>query len=108
MIVIIELRYPIVFLILNVVRKVQIYLDQLTRNVSRALTFSVVTGLVVCSQSLPASRLFEYQWPHEKGAEWYMLQEQVCDFLAVVSFKRKYPGESTAQCCIIGLEYQVS
>ncbi|XP_033628093.1 supporter of activation of yellow protein-like isoform X2 [Asterias rubens] len=39
----------------------------------------------------PAENLFEYQWPPEKGSEWYFVQEQVCEFLQVKSFKRKYP-----------------
>ena len=42
---------------------------------------------------MPASKLIEYQWPQEKGSEWYMLQEQVTEYLDIVSFKRKYPGE---------------
>ncbi|XP_041353041.1 dentin sialophosphoprotein-like [Gigantopelta aegis] len=38
----------------------------------------------------PAENLFEYQWPQD-GGEWYMLQEQLSEFLAIKSFKRKYP-----------------
>ncbi|XP_064600353.1 PHD finger protein 10-like isoform X2 [Liolophura sinensis] len=44
-----------------------------------------------CHGAFPAANLFEYQWPQETGAEWYMLQEQISEFLAVKSFKRKYP-----------------
>ncbi|GAB1601423.1 uncharacterized protein LOC115217352 isoform X1 [Argonauta hians] len=35
-------------------------------------------------------QLFEYQWP-DMSSEWYILQEQVCEYLTVKSFKRKYP-----------------
>ncbi|KAI0212002.1 PHD finger protein 10 [Lamellibrachia satsuma] len=41
--------------------------------------------------TMPAGKLIEYQWPQEKGSEWYMLQEQVSEYLDIVSFKRKYP-----------------
>jgi hypothetical protein len=42
-------------------------------------------------QVFNADRLFEYQWPQD-GGEWYLLQEQVSEYLGVLSFKRKYPG----------------
>lgn len=42
------------------------------------------------SQTFPAENLFEYQWP-DKSGEWYILQEQVSEYLGVKSFKRKYP-----------------
>lgn len=32
----------------------------------------------------------EYQWPLQ-GGELYMIQEQISTYLAVKSFKRKYP-----------------
>ena len=51
-------------------------------------------SVCVCSPTMAASKLIEYQWPQEKGSEWYMLQEQVTEYLDIVSFKRKYPGES--------------
>ncbi|XP_076336666.1 PHD finger protein 10-like [Tachypleus tridentatus] len=38
----------------------------------------------------PVENLYEYQWPPEKG-DFYMLQEQISEFLGVKSFKRKYP-----------------
>lgn len=42
----------------------------------------------------PASKLFEYQWPlGDEGAEHYMLQEQVKDFLDIRGIQRKYPGQ---------------
>lgn len=39
---------------------------------------------------LSADHLFEYQWPVGKG-EYFILQEQISDFLGIKSFKRKYP-----------------
>lgn len=38
-----------------------------------------------------AENLFEYQWPPDQSGEYYILQEQISEFLAVKSFKRKYP-----------------
>ncbi|CAH1792046.1 unnamed protein product [Owenia fusiformis] len=36
--------------------------------------------------------LFDYQWPQDdKHAEQFVLQEQVSNFLGILSFKRKYP-----------------
>ena len=37
--------------------------------------------------------IFEYQWPQTKGGEFHVLQEQISEFLGVLSFKRKYPGK---------------
>jgi len=42
---------------------------------------------------LTASNIFEYKWPQEPDADFYMLQEQISLFLDVKSFKRKYPGK---------------
>ncbi|GAB6022106.1 hypothetical protein CHUAL_006249 [Chamberlinius hualienensis] len=41
----------------------------------------------------PAENLFEYQWPlgSSTAGEYYILQEQISEFLGVKSFKRKYP-----------------
>ncbi|XP_064478222.1 PHD finger protein 10-like [Ornithodoros turicata] len=39
---------------------------------------------------ITADKIFEYQWPLE-GGDAYILQEQICEFLQVKSFKRKYP-----------------
>ena len=40
-----------------------------------------------------AANILEYRWPpHEKGVDWYLIQEHVSEYLGVVSFKRKYPG----------------
>ena len=43
----------------------------------------------------PASRLFEYQWPlsNSEGIDFYILQEQVIDFLDIRGIQRKYPGK---------------
>lgn len=40
--------------------------------------------------TITADKLFEYHWPSDCG-DAYMLQEQVCEFLNVKSFKRKHP-----------------
>ncbi|XP_029450130.1 PHD finger protein 10 isoform X3 [Rhinatrema bivittatum] len=47
---------------------------------------------VYCSSYFPAENLIEYKWPPDEMGEYYMLQEQVSEYLAVTSFKRKYPG----------------
>ncbi|XP_062852012.1 PHD finger protein 10 isoform X2 [Trichomycterus rosablanca] len=39
----------------------------------------------------PAENLTEYKWPPDETGEYYMLQEQVSEYLGVTSFKRKYP-----------------
>ncbi|XP_024243902.1 PHD finger protein 10 isoform X2 [Oncorhynchus tshawytscha] len=39
-----------------------------------------------------AENLTEYRWPSDGSGEYYMLQEQVSEYLGVTSFKRKYPG----------------
>lgn len=41
----------------------------------------------------PAENLTEYKWPPDDTGEYYMLQEQVSEYLGVTSFKRKYPGK---------------
>ena len=43
------------------------------------------------SDVFSAESLFEYQWPQEKGAEHWMLQEHVQEYLGLSSFKRKHP-----------------
>lgn len=45
----------------------------------------------------PAENLTEYKWPADDTGEYYMLQEQVSEYLGVTSFKRKYPGECVMQ-----------
>ncbi|KAM9316984.1 PHD finger protein 10 [Gastrophryne carolinensis] len=44
-----------------------------------------------CSSYFPAENLVEYKWPPDETGEYYMLQEQVSEYLGVTSFKRKYP-----------------
>ncbi|XP_039604210.1 PHD finger protein 10 isoform X1 [Polypterus senegalus] len=39
----------------------------------------------------PAENLIEYKWPSDDMGDFYMLQEQVSEYLGVTSFKRKYP-----------------
>jgi hypothetical protein len=42
---------------------------------------------------LSADKLYIYQWPiDEPHADLHVLQEQICDYLSLKSFKRKYPG----------------
>ena len=48
-------------------------------------------GAEATSDAFSAESLFEYQWPQEKGAEHWMLQEHVQEYLGVSSFKRKHP-----------------
>ncbi|XP_053566972.1 PHD finger protein 10 isoform X2 [Bombina bombina] len=43
------------------------------------------------SNYFPAENLTEYKWPSDETGEYYMLQEQVSEYLGVTSFKRKYP-----------------
>uniref|UniRef100_A0A4W3GTY4 PHD finger protein 10 n=2 Tax=Callorhinchus milii TaxID=7868 RepID=A0A4W3GTY4_CALMI len=43
------------------------------------------------STYFPAEMLIEYKWPADDTGEYYMLQEQVSEYLGVTSFKRKYP-----------------
>ncbi|XP_046885149.1 PHD finger protein 10 isoform X1 [Hypomesus transpacificus] len=43
------------------------------------------------SAYFPAENLTEYKWPADDSGEYYMLQEQVSEYLGVTSFKRKYP-----------------
>ncbi|XP_060618498.2 uncharacterized protein [Anolis sagrei] len=38
-----------------------------------------------------AENLIEYKWPPDEMGVYYMLQEQVSEYLGVISFKRKYP-----------------
>ncbi|GFY38108.1 PHD finger protein 10 [Trichonephila inaurata madagascariensis] len=42
------------------------------------------------ASTFPPENLFEYMWPQDNG-EFFILQEQICDYLNVKSFKRKYP-----------------
>ncbi|CAF4320934.1 unnamed protein product [Rotaria sp. Silwood2] len=44
---------------------------------------------------LSADKLHIYQWPiNEPHADLHVLQEQICDYLSLKSFKRKYPDIS--------------
>lgn len=43
---------------------------------------------------MSADKLHVYRWPTgEPHAELHVLQEQICDYLSLKSFKRKYPGK---------------
>ncbi|XP_075858888.1 PHD finger protein 10 isoform X2 [Microcebus murinus] len=46
---------------------------------------------IICFSYYPAENLIEYKWPPDETGEYYMLQEQVSEYLGVTSFKRKYP-----------------
>lgn len=50
---------------------------------------------------LPPENLFEYLWPPEQGGEFYMLQEQISEYLGIKSFKRKYPGEGPERSSVV-------
>jgi hypothetical protein len=42
---------------------------------------------------LSADKIYIYRWPSdEPHADLHVLQEQICDYLSLKSFKRKYPG----------------
>ena len=52
----------------------------------------------------PASKLFEYSWPlSDPDAEFYMLQEQVSEYLELRggAFQRKYPGNLIIKIVVI-------
>lgn len=53
-----------------------------------------MSSSMCCSRPtyFPAENLTEYKWPPDDTGEYYMLQEQVSEYLGVTSFKRKYPG----------------
>lgn len=56
-------------------------------------TASVASNQQVVTDYFPAGKLFEYQWPlGDEGAEHYMLQEHVKEFLDIRGMQRKYPG----------------
>ena len=43
---------------------------------------------------LSAEKLHIYRWPLDDAqADFHVLQEQICDYLSLKSFKRKYPGK---------------
>jgi len=59
----------------------------------RSSTGKVTEPICIQSNMLScdsANQLVEYLWPLD-GGEYYLLQEQVCAFLNITSFKRKYP-----------------
>jgi hypothetical protein len=44
-------------------------------------------------RNVSADKLHIYPWPtDEPHADLHVLQEQICDYLSLKSFKRKYPG----------------
>ena len=49
--------------------------------------------------SFPAARIIEYQWPAGSG-NYFMIQEQITEFLQIKSFKRKYPDFNRRVCDI--------
>ena len=49
---------------------------------------------VLSRKTLKVEDLFIYRWPIEQNnAEFNVLQEQICDYLSLKSFKRKYPSK---------------
>ncbi|CAG5122693.1 unnamed protein product [Candidula unifasciata] len=68
------------------------------RRASRdGLGISLMEGLEAGERVFTAENLFEYQWPQD-GGEWYLLQEQVSEYLKIKSFKRKYPDLLRRTC----------
>ncbi|KAK0057000.1 histone-lysine N-methyltransferase 2C-like isoform X2 [Biomphalaria pfeifferi] len=59
------------------------------RSSKESLGFSLMEG-IDAGKVFSAENVFEYQWPQD-GGEWHLLQEQICEYLKVKSFKRKYP-----------------
>ena len=55
---------------------------------------------------LSADKLHIYQWPiNEPHADLHVLQEQICDYLSLKSFKRKYPDISRRMVDLHEREY---
>lgn len=54
---------------------------------------------VTFDTSFPAHRIIEYQWPVGSG-NYFMIQEQITEFLQIKSFKRKYPDFNRRVCDI--------
>lgn len=79
----------------NLVHKVCTMLGKLTVKVM-VLNSQLSFAFFLCSSLtyFPAENLTEYKWPPDDSGEYYMLQEQVSEYLGVTSFKRKYPGKN--------------
>jgi hypothetical protein len=57
-----------------------------------------IVTFYIFSASESKKGVFEYQWPpDDKAADWFLLQEHISEFLGVLSFKRKYPGNFFTQ-----------
>lgn len=51
-------------------------------------------GVIEENQGIfPVEYLREYRWPADRHGEFFILQEQVSEYLDILSFKRKYPGK---------------
>jgi hypothetical protein len=54
-------------------------------------------------RNLSADKLHIYRWPtDEPHADLHVLQEQICDYLSLKSFKRKYPGKYFSNLFSVG------
>lgn len=52
------------------------------------------------SQSVfSADHMIEYQWPPDKSGEFYLLRDQVYQFLETESLEEEYPGKLTSKSC---------
>lgn len=52
------------------------------------------------SQSVfSADRMIEYQWPPDKSGEFYILRDQVYQFLETEGLEEEYPGKLTSKSC---------
>ena len=47
------------------------------------------------AEGVTAAELLVYEWPPASGDRWF-LQEQLCEFLGIKSFKRRYPDVPAA------------
>ena len=71
--------------------------SQSSLNRSKAATFEMSQLNPI--REVNAETLFEYRWPlGGKNYEHYFLQEQVCEYLGLKSFKRRYPDIPRRNC----------
>ncbi len=57
------------------------------------LEIFLLMNCIFSRRHLSADKCHVYRWPTgEPHADLHVLQEQICDYLSLKSFKRKYPG----------------
>lgn len=77
----------------------QSLVDEDSRGSSSGSSAKKVKKSVTFDTSFPAHRIIEYQWPVGSG-NYFMIQEQITEFLQIKSFKRKYPDFNRRVCDI--------